>query len=730
MRSMADRRLGIWAPLSPFVYARRPRSPLPYPLDGASSVLFAFARQGIWHGCRALGLEAGDSVLVPAYHHGSEVEALARAGLVCRFYDGVRPYADELEALIDETTRALYLIHPVGLPQDAAHWRRWCDERALLLIEDAAQAWLARVGSRPAGAYGDLGVFCMYKTVGVPEGAAAVARCAVPAPSPNTALGVRDLARRHGAWLAQRSSAVAWLLARRRAAPYSRDRDMALGDVTSGPWRLTSAILSRVADPTVAARRRANFRLLEHRLGDLVPEELGPMTEGASPFVFPVAVTDRQAELRRLAACGIRALDLWSVPHPSLPTGYPRAEALRREVIGLPVHQELHRPHIERIARAVRAGGEATGSVPAGRATVEPAPELGDLQGGWNALAVAREDVFATWDWATLWLEHFGAGRRAAVGVTRDGAGNLRCVVPLHLRSYGPVSVARFLGDGVGDHAGPVCRPGDEAVAADAVDQWLGSVGRCDLLYADRMAGDTAWGSLLGGTVVARRGSPVLDVAGRTWEDILGDGSRNFRQQVRRYERRLMVDHDVTYRLADDPDRLDADLETLFRLHRARWGGHTPFSDDRRAFHVAFARRALDRGWLRLWLLEVDGVPVAAHHGFRIGAAQSYYQAGRVPAWDSYHVGFVLLAHVIREAVGSGVQRYELLQGGDPYKQRFATRDPGLDTVIVPRTAPGRAVAGGAAIAGFVPPDARRAVRRALRGERPGACPDAGSADG
>src|SRR5215210_559569 len=94
-------------------------------------------------GIKALGLEPGDEILVPAYHHGSGVEALIRAGLVCRFYDAGRfePDANELEALLNTRIRALFRIHYLGLPQDAARWRAWCDERNLLLIEVAAPAW-------------------------------------------------------------------------------------------------------------------------------------------------------------------------------------------------------------------------------------------------------------------------------------------------------------------------------------------------------------------------------------------------------------------------------------------------------------------------------------------------------------------------------------------------------------------------------------------------------------
>jgi hypothetical protein len=116
--------------------------------------------------------------LVPAYHRNSEVEALARAGIVCSSYKGgppLEPNEKELESLLSPRVRALYLIHYLRSPQYAARWRAWCDEHDLLLIEGAAQALLSsRHGPPPVGSYGDLSTFCIYKTFGLPDGAAVI----------------------------------------------------------------------------------------------------------------------------------------------------------------------------------------------------------------------------------------------------------------------------------------------------------------------------------------------------------------------------------------------------------------------------------------------------------------------------------------------------------------------------------------------------------------------------
>ena len=82
----------------------------------------------------------------------------------------LEPDGGELDALVGPSTRALHITHVLGFPAAAPRWRRWCDERGLLLIEDAAQAWLAAdpQSGEPVGSWGDLSVFCLYKTAGLP----------------------------------------------------------------------------------------------------------------------------------------------------------------------------------------------------------------------------------------------------------------------------------------------------------------------------------------------------------------------------------------------------------------------------------------------------------------------------------------------------------------------------------------------------------------------------------
>jgi CelD/BcsL family acetyltransferase involved in cellulose biosynthesis len=326
----------------------------------------------------------------------------------------------------------------------------------------------------------------------------------------------------------------------------------------------------------------------------------------------------------------------------------------------------------------------------------------------WGRLAERAGNVFATPEWLTTWWKHFGHDdaelRVDAVRDDRDLVG----LLPLYVWRSRPPRTLRFLGHGPSDVMGPVCAREDRPVVAAALERSLAH-GGWDVLLAERLDSAEVLPPALAARELQREPSPALAIDGMEWEKFLASKSSNFRQQVRRRERRLASDHELRFRLTDDPARLDSDLEVLFRLHRERWGerGSDALSERRAAFHRDFARIALERGWLRLWTLELDGRPVAAWYGLRFAGRELYYQAGRDPAFEKQAVGFVLLAHTIREAMNDGMREYDFLRGGEGYKDRFTD-----DASAVSSWAAGRGPLGRAAVA--VAPRARRLLRKRL----------------
>jgi CelD/BcsL family acetyltransferase involved in cellulose biosynthesis len=316
---------------------------------------------------------------------------------------------------------------------------------------------------------------------------------------------------------------------------------------------------------------------------------------------------------------------------------------------------------------------------------------VGELRADWSRLAEAAGNPFVTPEWAETWLRHAPEVISTSFWACRRPDGSAAAVLPLVVVGGRYVRKLRFLGYGAANQLGPVCAPADLEDAAAALQRVLAETkSGWDLFVGESLPGD-GWASRLGAQPVSSEPSPVVQLPPGGWEEYLASRSANFRQELRRKERRL-AEQGIRFRTVRREAELEPALDTLFRLHRLRWGSEaSPFFAGLEVFHREFAAVALERGWLRLRLAEGDDGAVAVNHCFRFGDAEWGYQIGRDPSDRTSSVGLILFAHSVREAIAEGAVAFELGPGRQPYKLRLATEDPGLETVAVVRSLRGRA---------------------------------------
>lgn len=364
--------LTVYPPLE--TRALRPgagRGAAEYPFAGKGTVLTHLGRGAVWLALRAVGAKPGLRVAMPAYHCGSEVEAARLAGVEVEFYRVDSDLRADEEDLARAAAAAdvVYVTSFFGFPLPPV-------PAGAVVVADVAHGLFSRDAEAPLGQGADATVFCPRKTLGVPDGGAVVVRDGI---DPSRASGPppwRRTSRSLLALLATRSSASGNPVLRAAGdgaiARFSRGdaaaRAGSLTETVIGEWdltiddmevaarsssRLTAAVVSRVDAKHVRTRRRANYEALLAALAPLVPPPFRSLPAGACPLYLPVRAGDRPAAIAALLERGIRAIEVWPVPHPLLDRArFAELEPARRELLALPVHQSLRDDHVERIRGA------------------------------------------------------------------------------------------------------------------------------------------------------------------------------------------------------------------------------------------------------------------------------------------------------------------------------------------------------------------------------------------
>jgi 8-amino-3,8-dideoxy-alpha-D-manno-octulosonate transaminase len=127
----------------------------------------------------ACGIGADDEVIVPPFTFIATVEALLNAGAVPVFSEidetlCLDPYA--LENVITPRTRAVLPVHMCGSMAKIESIKTFCDNKGLVLMEDACQSVGASYKGKALGTFGKMGCFSFdpVKTITCGEGGAVI----------------------------------------------------------------------------------------------------------------------------------------------------------------------------------------------------------------------------------------------------------------------------------------------------------------------------------------------------------------------------------------------------------------------------------------------------------------------------------------------------------------------------------------------------------------------------
>jgi dTDP-4-amino-4,6-dideoxygalactose transaminase len=114
----------------------------------------------------ALGLGHGDEVIVPAHTHVATAHAVELTGAKAVFIDAELDTGnadlDSIEAAICKQTKAIAVVHYLGVPVDMIRVNQIAKRYDLFVLEDCALAPGTLLDGVHAGLHGDVGVFSFY----------------------------------------------------------------------------------------------------------------------------------------------------------------------------------------------------------------------------------------------------------------------------------------------------------------------------------------------------------------------------------------------------------------------------------------------------------------------------------------------------------------------------------------------------------------------------------------
>lgn len=126
-----------------------------------------------------IDIKPGDEVIMPSYTFVSTANAFVLRGAQIRFVDSREDHPgideDKVEALINEKTKAIVVVHYAGVATDMEKVMDIAHRHNLFVVEDAAQAinsfYTGSDGiSVPLGSIGHLGTFSFHETKNIMSG--------------------------------------------------------------------------------------------------------------------------------------------------------------------------------------------------------------------------------------------------------------------------------------------------------------------------------------------------------------------------------------------------------------------------------------------------------------------------------------------------------------------------------------------------------------------------------
>jgi CelD/BcsL family acetyltransferase involved in cellulose biosynthesis len=316
------------------------------------------------------------------------------------------------------------------------------------------------------------------------------------------------------------------------------------------------------------------------------------------------------------------------------------------------------------------------------------------LRERWNDLLMrsSTNSIFLTWEWLFSWWQQFGNDSELSI-ILIEKSDRLIGIAPLYyekkrMRGVLPLVSLQWLGSGAvgSDYLDIIVEPDYQNEVYQAIYRYLidnehhwDLLRLCDMPqesrafehFCQQFQNQPEFNYQHDREYIC----PYIDLKGQSWQSFEMSLSSNMRYNLKRREKQVFDHLRAELARCDQSQNVSTLLDQIFDLHNRRWqlrGGSDGFAGRSiRAFHQRAAARLFEKGWLKLFLLEIDHKAVAGIYGLEYQNTFSFYQSGFDPAWDRYSVGMVLLGQTVKDAIARNLERYDFLHGAEEYKFKW-----------------------------------------------------------
>lgn len=315
---------------------------------------------------------------------------------------------------------------------------------------------------------------------------------------------------------------------------------------------------------------------------------------------------------------------------------------------------------------------------------------LAALRGPWQQLVerAAQSDMFQTYEWVTSWLDCFWAGRPISFLFVWNGE-ELVGLAPLLRDRDATVACRNSMSLPVNSHSRRlgILFSGDADAILTAILEHTRKSGQTVRLTLRQSLDDAPLPAAL--PIVARRmqlasmklpsrTSPIVRIES-SWDAYLATRPAQVARELKRKVRKIERDWKAVWTIASTPEECARALEDVWQIERRSWkeGEGTSLTSEQEAVRLYqdFAPRFAAAGWLRIYLLHLNGIPVAHILGAEFRREYYALKTSYDHEYRQASPGQVLFFNALRDSFERKLTAFDFLGDESRWKSELANAE-------------------------------------------------------